>query len=247
MNVMDKRIDQMGCILGEDGIPDCSQASFARTMRASPLWKDVMHLAVRRSLPRGTVVMPAGEQVNALYYVEQGEVRIDMHAPGGMEKIFCYIGPDCLFGESPFFLEKPYFLSATCVQPTILQVFTREVLNEKIFPKSPELVQELFRALAFKLQVLINQIALLGMDPMVVRVCKYLRLNLSRDDEGRLYSVPGIPQHELANLLGMHRVSCNRILKGLEKEGVISEYSPERVWIYREDVILNAGMDLPCG
>lgn len=42
---------------------------------------------------------------------------------------------------------------------------------------------------------------------------------------------PGLNQQELANLLGVHRVTLNKALRELEREAVLGPYSRDEVYI----------------
>ena len=213
------------------------QESFARIQQASELWKGVFDLSTPRNFKKGELVIRDGTLVSSIYYILEGEVRMDMVNENGADKIYWYFGPDTLLGEPALFLQRPSILYGVCTKPTKALVFSRNVIFERIIPHHRELVLALFHEMAVKMRLLINQIAVLGMDHTAARVCKYLRTNLSRDASGGLYSIPGITQRELAKLLGMHRVTCGRVLKELKEKGVIGEYSAARVDIYDEDAL----------
>ncbi len=210
------------------------QESFARIQQASELWKDVFDLSTPRSFKKGELVIRDGALVTSMYYILDGEVRMDMVSENGADKICWYFGPDTLLGETALFLQRPSLLYGVCTKPTKVRVFSREAIFDGIIPHHRELVLTLFHETAVKMRLLVHQIAMLGMDNMEARVCRYLRSTLSRDASGGLYSVPGITQRELAKLLGMHRVTCGRVLKELKEKGIIGAYSVSRVRIRDE-------------
>jgi len=49
--------------------------------------------------------------------------------------------------------------------------------------------------------------------------------------DGPLVVSPVLNQQELANLLGVHRVTLNKCLRELEKAGVLGPYSRDEVYI----------------
>ena len=216
------------------------QESFARIQQTSELWKDVFGLSTPRDFKKGELVIRDGTLVTSIYYILEGEVRMDMVNENGADKIYWYFGPDTLLGEPALFLQRPSILYGVCTKPTKVRVFSREVIFEHIIPHHRELALALFHEMAVKMRLLINQIAVLGMENMAARVCKYLQTNLSRDVSGGLSSVPGITQRELAKLLGMHRVTCGRVLKELKEKGIIGGYSAARVHIYDEAALYGA-------
>lgn len=208
---------------------------FSRTATASPVWSQAIALGTRFQARKGAVIMPAGEPVEQLYYIESGEIRMENIHESGIEKTYWYIGEKSLFGETPFFHRMKNLLSAVCTRETVYYVFSRRVLYEKVFPQYPELLEDILYNMAVKIRVLTNQIATLSMDDLASRLCKYFQLHLNHDAQGTLYTVPGINQQALANLLGVHRVTCNRVLRDLEKKGIISEYSAQRINILDEE------------
>ena len=210
------------------------QESFARIQPASELWKEIFDLSTPRNYKKGDIVIRDGKLVSSIYYILEGEVRMDMVNENGTDKIYWYFGPDTLLGEPALFSQRPSILYGVCTKPTKALVFSRDVIFNQIIPHHRELVLTLFHEMAVKMRLLVHQIAMLGMDNMEARVCRYLRTTLSRDASGGLYSVPGITQRELAKLLGMHRVTCGRVLKELKEKGIIGAYSVTRVRIRDE-------------
>lgn len=208
---------------------------FARTSAVSPAWKNLCHLGNIVRYPKNSVVFRAGDTVDALYYVLKGEVRMESLHMDGAEKTYWYIGEGCVFGETPLFHRIPSRLTVVFLCPGEVCVFSRKVLLGQIFAQYPEITEDMFRNMACKIRVLTNQIATLSMDGLAVRICKYLQLHLSRDETGKLISRPRINQQGLANLLGVHRVTCNRVLRNLERGGIISEFCRETVYILDEE------------
>jgi CRP-like cAMP-binding protein len=91
----------------------------------------------------------------------------------------------------------------------------------------------MFRSLASKVRVLCNQSASLCLDDLASRICKFLHLRLDNQGirEKVPYVCPGLNQQDLANLLGVHRVTLNKALRELEKARIISPYSRDEVYI----------------
>ncbi len=208
---------------------------FVRTSAVLPAWENLLHLGRTAKYARGAAVFRAGDEVNSLYYIIKGEVRMERLHLDGTEKTYWYIGKGCVLGEAPLFHRKPSRLSALLHTPGEICAFPRETLLRHIFPQYPELAEDMFRNMACKIRVLTNQIATLSMDDLEVRICKYLQLHIQRNSKGELISRPTLNQQGLANLLGVHRVTCNRVLRGLERAGVISEFCRDAIHILNEE------------
>lgn len=111
--------------------------------------------------------------------------------------------------------------------------FSRKCVLNEILPQNPELTAALFRTLAIKVRVLINQTVCLSLDDLPARICKYLNLRREAQilKDGPLVVCPVLNQQELASLLGVHRVTLNKSLRELEKAGVLGPYSRDEVYI----------------
>ncbi len=90
----------------------------------------------------------------------------------------------------------------------------------------------LFRSLASKVRVLCNQSVSLSLDNLCSRICKYLHLR-RQGEGGKFLSCvnPGLNQQDLANLLGVHRVTLNKALRKLEKARILGPYSRDEVYL----------------
>ena len=80
--------------------------------------------------------------------------------------------------------------------------------------------------------MLCNQWVSLSLEELPPRICRFLHLRM-RDDGGAPNPrvSPGLNQQELANLLGVHRVTLNKALRELEREAVLGPYSRDEVYI----------------
>ena len=180
--------------------------------------------------------MSPGDTGQYLFYLLEGAVRMESFDAAGNSKIYWYVEPGCLFAEVPLFHQQTSRLRAVTTCSSKVCLFSRDVLFQTIFPQYPEAVEDMLRSLAWKIRVLTNQIATLSLDDLSVSICKFLLLHATRDVSGTLVADPGISQQALASLLGVHRVTCNRVLRDLEKRGIISEYRQKGVVILDEDL-----------
>lgn len=220
---------------GLGGHMQLQDEEFARTCQVLPLWKELRHLGTTVKYARGATLFREGDELQCLHYVLKGEVRMERLHMDGTEKTYWFINPGCVLGETPLFHRMPSRLTAVFRTAGEVCSFPREVLLNTIFPQYPELAEDMFRNMAWKIRVLTNQIATLSMDDLAVRICKYLHLHTWRNDAGQLCSRSNLTQQDLANLLGVHRVTCNRVLRSLERAGVISEFCRETVHILNEE------------
>ena len=81
--------------------------------------------------------------------------------------------------------------------------------------------------------MLSNQSVELSLKELPARICRFLYMRIPTDTSGQTdrWVQPALNQQELASLLGVHRVTLNKALRELEKEGILGPYSKNEVCI----------------
>lgn len=195
------------------------------------VWRRVLHLGSRLHFPKGAEIIHGGQLGEYCYYIEEGEVRLMRTTLDGREKILMSMHKGSIAGETPFFDDLPACSSMVAATDCIVYAFSRDFVVHEILPRHPDLTWALLHSLASKVRVLCNQSVSLSLEELPVRICRFLHLRM-REGEGRHPRVsPGLNQQELANLLGVHRVTLNKALRELEKEAVLGPYSRDEVYI----------------
>ncbi len=201
-------------------------------------WHRVLHMGTRMAFARDAMICPGGSTSDLLYYVARGEVRLTRILADGSEKTIFYLRAGTLFGEVPFFDELPSVSNMMSnSDDCVLYAFTRETVIGHILPEHPDLALALIRTLARKVRILCNQSVELALQNLPSRICRFLSTQPLRTcgSSSAAYVVPHFNQSELASLLGVHRVTLNKALRFLEKEGVIGPYSKKEVFILDQD------------
>lgn len=209
------------------------EQEFSRIPSVAECWRRVLSQGRRMKFVKGTHISSQGPDAGSLYYLERGEIWLTRTTMDGREKIIWAIGPDSLFGETPFFDELPARSAMVAAMDCTVYAFSRQCVLSQILPNHPELMLALFRSLALKVRVLSNQAVSLSLDDLPSRICKYLHLRQTDDasEKTPLVVSPGLNQQDLANLLGVHRVTLNKSLRELEKSGVLGPYARDEVYI----------------
>ncbi len=201
---------------------------------SSVSWRKVLHMGTRMTFAKDSMVRPGGSTSDLLYYIAKGEVRLTRILADGSEKTIFYLQAGTLFGEVPFFDELPSLSTMLSnSDDCVLYAFTRETVMDHILPRYPELSLALIRTLVRKVRILCNQTVELALEDLPSRICRFLSSQpcVKSDSSDAEYLVPHFNQSELATLLGVHRVSLNKALRYLEKEGIIGPYSKNEVFI----------------
>jgi len=82
-------------------------------------------LEIRRAAP-GSVVFRAGDDGDAMYFIEGGRVRIHVHDADGDDVTLAELGDGDFFGEMAIINGKPRSADATVTQQATLAVLSRE-------------------------------------------------------------------------------------------------------------------------
>ena len=116
---------------------------------------------------------------------------------------------------------------------SVLYRFSKECVYKVLVPQYPDIALCLLRSLARKTRLFANQSVTLSVRELPIRICRFLRLQASMLPDGTMDRriVPELNQQELASLLGVHRVTLNKALRDLERDGVIGPYSRHEVYV----------------
>ncbi len=212
---------------------DAKLIEFTHIPPEAGVWRQVLHLGTRLHFRKGEEVMHGGAKGEYLYYVHQGEVRLMRSTLDGREKILMSMRSGSITGETPFFDEVPARSSIVAGTDCVVYAFSHDCVMHEIVPCYPELTLALLHSLASKVRVLCNQSVSLSLEELPARICRFLHLRMRNSGQGdpdpRI--LPGLNQQELANLLGVHRVTLNKTLRELEREGVLGPYSRDEVYV----------------
>ena len=82
-------------------------------------------VVMRRSAPRGSVIMAEGDRVDSLYIVISGRLKVMMGEADGKEVILGILGPGEIFGEMGLIDDGPRSAGVVAIEPCELMVVTR--------------------------------------------------------------------------------------------------------------------------
>ncbi len=207
------------------GLPDASLTALADIVR-------------RRRLPGRRPLFYQGDPVTALYYINQGRVRISVVDEGGEESTINVLGDGDFFPHTGLLLGGTYPATATTLVETDLAYILRDDLVALV-RRDPELAFHLLLEMGKRVQVLQARVReLLHRDLRGRVLCVLLRLASMRRGASPLAAPPeetelDIPltHEELAHLAGGARESVSRILGELRREGVVQHAGRRRLTV----------------
>lgn len=188
-------------------------------------WEPVLHHGVLREYRKNEVIIQAGQVMESLGYLKNGLVKTVAPETGGQEKLIWFMEAGCVLGETPLFNKKPCAYYFQAVQPSQVYWFSKQTVQSVILAKHPEITYSLLAILARKVHVLSTQVEDQVYLKPAVRVAKLIYLFYERKKTTGWKEYPSLPvtQEDIANLLGLHRVTVNQVLQTLRSCGILAD------------------------
>ena len=168
------------------------------------------------------------DDVPQMFFVVSGRVRLMALAEEGGEKTLWYLRDGCCFNETPLFainggMDMRIMGDARfyheCVEDSYLCAFSVEDVL-RLGARQPELLLNLCHSFSFKVTLLSQQVVSLSLESQMTRVCKFLASRIVPGSQP-LRARRDMSYREMADLLGMHRISLYKILRQAQGRGLL--------------------------
>jgi CRP/FNR family transcriptional regulator len=170
-----------------------------------------------KKLPKGDVFIEPGEIPKYCYVIKKGGVVGFEYTEGGEERIYYIMLPGSLMLESFVILNKPCPVSFKTIKPTELICIDRHTLIEQM-SNDFSLVMSIIESTSYKLLSAMDQVRAVECHNTVWRFCNLLLMFADKYGvpyEGKIMIAEKVSQQTLSNLLGLNRITVNRIIKKL--------------------------------
>lgn len=194
-------------------------SSFFADPKNNPYYRNQVHL-----YPSRAIIVKQETPANAVYLIEHGLVKLVRENSQGNKVIIGLRHRDWLIGAPTILLDRPYNFTIIAVVPTRLREIPKKDFQEHI-KKDEQFSQHVQRALSqqiFDLMKWVEAIKCLSAENRLVlflaetiRVMEPLGPDKSED-----FELP-LSNQELAQLLMITPEHCCRVLKKIEKKGLI--------------------------
>lgn len=176
-------------------------------------------VVTRRSAPRSSVIMAAGDQIDSLYIVISGRLKVMMGDADGKEVILSLIGPGEFFGEMGLIDDSPRSASVVTIEPCELMSITKRDFK-KCLSENFEMSMAVMRGLVRRLREADRKIGSLALLDVYGRVARLL-LDMSEDVNGQKVVTKRLPKQDIAKMIGASREMVSRVMKDLQMGGYI--------------------------
>jgi len=181
------------------------------------------HLALRKRYPKDTVVFFENEEGDFFFTILEGRIKVTILGDDGREVILSVLGPGDFFGEMALLDNEPRSATAIAVEESELLSLHRtdfqSVLNE-----NKSITSALIRVLSARLRRANHQISTLALLDVYGRVARVI-VDMAREEGKRLrdgrIAFRRATHQEIANRIGTTRETVTRMLKDLERQGLI--------------------------
>jgi CRP/FNR family cyclic AMP-dependent transcriptional regulator len=181
--------------------------------------RTLVGVVTRRSAPRGTVIMAAGDAIDSLYIVISGRLKVMMSDAEGKEVILSLIGPGEYFGEMGLIDDSPRSASVVTIEACeLLAVSKRDF--KKCLAESAEMAAAVMRGLVRRLREADRKIGSLALLDVYGRVARLL-LDMSEMQNGQRVVAKRLPKQDIAKMIGASREMVSRVMKDLQMGGYI--------------------------
>ena len=189
-------------------------ASFTDQQLAS-----ILPAVQHRRFPRGSYVMRAGEETDALYIILAGRAKVLIPDDDGNEVILSMIGPNEFFGEMGLLDDQPRSASVETLEPCEMLRITRGAFLNCL-KDNFDACLVVIRNLVKRLREADRKIESLALIDVYGRVARLL-IEMAKPVDGQWIIEKAPPKQEIARMIGASREMVSRVVKDLHDKGVI--------------------------
>jgi CRP-like cAMP-binding protein len=181
-------------------------------------------LSSRRRYPKDTVVFFENEEGDFFFMILEGRVKVTILGDDGREVILSILGPGDFFGEMALLDNEPRSATAIAIEETELLSLHRTDF-QSVLTDNRSITTALIKILTARLRRANHQISTLALLDVYGRVARVI-VDMAREEGRRLrdgrIAFRRATHQEIANRIGTTRETVTRMLKDLERQGLIA-------------------------
>jgi CRP-like cAMP-binding protein len=180
-------------------------------------------VANRRRYPKDAVVFFENEQGDFFFMILEGRIKVTILGDDGREVILTLLGSGDFFGEMALLDNEPRSATAIAVEDTELLSLHRNDF-QSVLTDNRSITVGLIKVLTGRLRRANHQISTLALLDVYGRVARVI-VDMAREEGRRLkdgrIAFRRATHQEIANRIGTTRETVTRMLKDLERQGMI--------------------------
>lgn len=198
--------------------------------------KKYLDLGTKVDLKPGAILYSPGIRCSDLYFLVSGDLKISLVHYDGQEKVIAFISPGGIIYEGPPASNNSSSIFVTAMGNSHLVKFTQDQLAS-LAEKDPEVAQDLVNYLHLKYKMVLSLYQGIIFYSPPQRLCRLLCLlsnSFGVKVEDKLIISHKLTQNQLAELLGVSRVTVANILKDMRQKEIIEIKS--KSYIFSEEI-----------
>lgn len=220
----------------------------AMTLRELPLFAElsdddlerISEHVRRTTVPAGTLLISAMLPAEAVYFILEGSVRVQLLSEEGNEITTAILGPGDSVGEMGMFTRRRSAVNVVTRQECTLLWMERKAFHACL-DANPHLNRNLVRVFCARLRASTERNQALATLDVTGRVAQQLlelaeRFGKPIPGEGIHIAIP-ITQGEVADLIAATRERVNHIMVRLKRSGIFTVDSEHRITLHRPEVL----------
>src|SRR3989304_3100763 len=173
----------------------------------------------RKSYPRNSTVMAAGDPTDALYIVISGRLKGMMSDDEGREVILAILSQGEFFGEMGLIDEAPRSATVIAIEPCELLTINKMDFK-KCLQENFEICTGVLKGLVKRLREADRKIGSLALMDVYGRVARLL-MEMAETVDGQKVVTKKLPKQDIAKMIGASREMVSRGMKDLQMGGYI--------------------------
>lgn len=192
--------------------------------------------AQRRRWARGETIFSQGQAARSMFLIKAGRVKLSKVDEDGREFTLDLRGAGDFLGESMLGEASEFPLSAVCLEDSLTCGFSKPAFEELV-RGHPNLGLVVIKNLSRRVDQLTSRVGSMSLSNLEEKLYQVLAQVAAEHGEpgpgGLRLSMP-LTHEELSFLVGAHRVSITRALKGLRNSGRVIQQGRELIVRPRE-------------
>ena len=173
----------------------------------------------RKSYPRNSTIINAGDPTDALYIVISGRLKVMMSDDEGREVILAILGQGEFFGEMGLIDEAPRSATVIAIEPCELLTINKMDFK-KCLAENFEIAVGVMKGLVKRLREADKKIGSLALMDVYGRVARLL-MEMAETVDGQRVVTKKLPKQDIAKMIGASREMVSRVMQDLQTSGHI--------------------------
>jgi CRP-like cAMP-binding protein len=172
-------------------------------------------------LDENEILFEMGQEARYFFLVRSGRIKLYLASPDGMEKTIHLVAPGETFAEAIMFMDSSiYPINASALTDTELVAFPNKFFRE-ILSQSVDTCFRLMADMSTWLKKQLNEIDALTLQNATLRFTNYLLQRIPPEASAPVTVTLEAAKHVIASRLSIQPESFSRILRTMQKEGLI--------------------------